>query len=246
MTLPDKETPKIQLQLRIEKDRFVKIIILMSQRLVINITYSSPRVNAQVNIVQLHNPALSNRMIDQIQAISPFLSRFLSAFLFVENAVLFHSTRISSFLQWTTREREDSMAQMTAHLEPAACGHDDPQRLFFTPQAAASHAVFLPFVNDPFIIVRSRLQKRTRRMRRRVRFSSAEIPLIIGANCSDSFISSFDSAELIFAVVSNHIDPRRSVLAAIQLLWFHSIITTDGPRQKKSSSSGLPEPRSTT
>lgn len=97
-----------------------------------------------------------------------------------------------------------------------------------------------------FSLSYARVCRTDEKIYRRVGFWSAEIPLIIGANCSDSFISSFDSAELIFAVVSNHIDPRRSVLAAIQLLWFHSIITTDGPRQKKSSSSGLPEPRSTT
>lgn len=59
-----------------------------------------------------------------------------------------------------------------------------------------------------FSLSYARVCRTDEKIYRRVGFWSAEIPLIIGANCSDSFISSFDSAELIFAVVSNHIDPR--------------------------------------
>lgn len=150
-------------------------------------------------------------MIDQIQAISPFLSRFLSAFLFVENAVslpfnvgflfLTKKRHVKGKIRWLEWRRTLSRQLVVTIIRNDYFSRLRPQLL--------THVSF-PFVNDLFISTLAICRTDERTYIVRVRFWLAEISLIIGANCCNSFISSFDSPELIFAVVSNHIDPQRS------------------------------------
>lgn len=109
---------------------------------------------------------------------------------------------------------------MTAHLEPAACGHDNPQRLFSAPFRPRLLTLSLP--SQPWMIFSLSHVRVCGTDVGRVsniyvyrpgQLWSAEILLIIGTNCRNSFISSTDSARGMFAVVSNHIDPQREVCA---------------------------------